>query len=1087
MFRRLQEFGIRTAATLLPWLVLGGLVTLLDFRRAPSAEVVILHLAVVLAAFQLTARRNLPRVILVTFSFVWLPWLLTQQRDAAWDRVWIGLCLLLAGLYHVGNQRRRHRRLFIRKQLQQNVRGRTQQLRQAVDALREEIAARHATQQRLDRAQTHLQSLAQRMRLQVLRKDTHGVITYANDAFCQAVNRLPQQVIGSTDADLYPESLAAKYQIDDEFVLRTGSTIDHIESHPSGDGQTGWVQVFKAPELDANEQIIGIQIVFWDVTDRHRQTAELRRSEARKRALFNASREAVLLVDDEGVVVEANSSAVSLLGQVGLPLSGVRLADVAVLSPAPAGQTDDPPSKAVDSGGQANDSGGQADQAGSTLAIVTAQTAADDQPPRLRWADLPYGIRRQISLKPAGKAAFPAEVSVHPIPLDTSTGLAIFVRDVTLQQQALAALREGKLAAEKASRIKSEFMASVSHEVRTPLGGILGSADLLAEMDLPPRAQQYVQMIQHSGLMLSNVIADILDLASIEAGRLQINPEPIDFHRCIGEAFRSLATRAIGKDLELVLDIQAAVPRYLQADPKRLRQIVINLVGNAIKFTPQGFVMLKASLSDDNWLLIEVHDSGIGIPPEHLSKIFEPFEQGDSGTTRRFGGTGLGLSISQQLVERMGGEIEVNSSVDQGSTFRCRLPMLRCPPADDRRTPLSLPDAVALDIAHPEQRRAIQDLLTSRGIACRDSADVLIRDVRRSPAIGRDSEQMITNKEQAAARVLWLARVDDPSPEADSAGVSNSQPAILLKPILPDDLLRWLEDGKEPVGQIAFLTDQVHGQRALTTVPVDQNVAGQPLPAGAPRLLLADDSPVNQAVIRDFLVAANYAVDVVADGQAAIDAFAREQYQCVLMDLQMPGMDGIEAMQRICQRDQAAGRDSPPFIALTAHATDEHRQRCLAAGMKAFLVKPINRRELVATVGQWVQPEKSPDPFVPDETPPAPSDWQDRLLRAAGNDPATAASLTEAFLDEVPQLLRQLSAALSSGDAKAARRAAHTLKSCLKYVADEVDWGPAQRCEKLAADDDLTAAAAMLPELTEIADRWVSRFIERETARHPRA
>lgn len=1114
MYRRLQELARRTASTLSPWLTLGGLITLADFQQWWESEVVILHLAVVIAAFQLTARRHLPRLMLVTLLLVWLPWLLswliTGSGEPAWGRLWVTLCLVLAGLYHIGNQQRRQRRLFIRKQLQQSVRGRTLQLRRANEALRAEIVARQATQQRLDRAQTHLQSLAQRMRLQVLRKDTRGVITYANDAFCQAVGRPPEEVIGSTDADLYPEPLAAKYRLDDELVLRTGSTVDHIESHPAADGKTGWVQVFKAPELDSDDRIIGIQIIFWDVTDRHRQTAELRRSEARKRALFNASREAVLLVDDQGVVVEANAAAVSLLGHASLPLAGIRLADLAVLYPPTNGTADGPAAARPTTGERSGDD----------------QPAGESSRPLLRWADLPYGVRRQIGLKPAGKATFPAEVSVHPIPLDTSTGLAIFVRDVTLQQRALAALHEGKLAAEKASRVKSEFMASVSHEIRTPLGGILGSADLLAEMPLLPRAQQYVEMIQHSGRLLANVIADILDLASIEAGRLQITTEPIDFHRCIGEAFRSLATRAIGKDLELVLEIDAAVPRYLEADPKRLRQIVVNLVGNAIKFTAQGFVRLTADVSADDWLEIAVSDSGVGIPAEHRSKIFEPFEQGDSGTTRRYGGTGLGLSISQQLIQRMGGQIEVVSAVGQGSTFRCRLPLRRCPPPATYQPIGDLPREVALLVPQPQQQATIAKLLTQRGIAIQPQAAVRIVDVRHPAARSGQSPH--------PSRTLWLARVDDPSPideradavddthqpdDGDHTAMSDSRPgdgsppsdstptaaahaiALLLKPILPDDLLQWLASGRIESRRDS-LPDVTEAAAAAHPATPATGAAGDPADLAAPaapRLLVADDSPVNQTVIRDFLSAAGFHVDVVGDGHAAVDAANQQRYRCVLMDLQMPGMDGVEAMQRIQQQDQTAGRHSPPFIALTAHATDDHRQRCLDAGMKAFLVKPINRQELVATIQYWLDArhgldaQRGPDarhgPDQPDHhsaaAPPAapqqPAEgaegaWHQRLLRAAGNNPATAAALVEAFLEEVPHLLRQLNAALAAGDAKAAGRAAHTLKSCLKYVADEQDWRQAERCEKSAASGDLSAVQTLLPELTEVAGRWVSRL-----------
>src|SRR5690606_19040675 len=266
---------------------------------------------------------------------------------------------------------------------------------------------------RLTRAETHLQSLAQRMQLQVIRKDIDGVITYANDAFCQGLGLSVDEVIGATDADLYPPALADAYRLDDERVIQSGQPVDHIESHPTADGQTGWVQVFKAPEYDDQNRVIGIQIVFWDVTDSYRKTAELRRSEARKRALFDAAREAVLLVDDEGVVVEANPAAEAMLASGRGPLAGQSLDQIAV------------PDSSLDSLGEAlTGETPSAKDAISRVAVV-----ADAAPhPSLEWNDLPYGERREILLRPVARAKFPAEVSIHPIPLENSFGLALFIR-----------------------------------------------------------------------------------------------------------------------------------------------------------------------------------------------------------------------------------------------------------------------------------------------------------------------------------------------------------------------------------------------------------------------------------------------------------------------------------------------------------------------------------------------------------------------------------------------------------------------------------------------------------------------------------
>lgn len=1134
---RVTEWTLRSAATPIPWVVAGVILGAVDFVSPPQLALCTLHLALLLMAFQFLPRRNIPRLIIFLIATTVIPYLLRPPYLLEPVRVWVTLGLLAAAYYHNDSQRRRRRRLVIRQQLQRRVRRRALQIRRINAALRREIARRQETQHRLNRTETHLQSLAQRMQLQVIRKDIEGVITYANDAFCRGVGRSVDDVIGSTDSDLYPPTIANAYMVDDERVLKSGEAVDHIESHPMADGKTGWVQVFKAPEYDEQSRIIGIQMVFWDVTDSYRKTAELRRSEARKRALFDAAREAVLLVDERGLVVEANPAAEAMLAIGNVPLAGNRLEDIA-----------SPQSSLQGLGDEQSPADPMATEADRRLAGEASGRAA------MRWADLPPGQRREIVLRTAADPTLPAEVSVHPIPLEDSIGQAIFIRDVTLRHRALAALRDAKAAAEAASRIKSEFMASVSHEIRTPLGGITGSAELLSQMNLPPRAQQYVQMIRHSGELLSSVIGDILDLASIEAGRLQINPEPTDLHRCIGEAFRFLATRGIGKDVEMVLDIRPGVPRHVVVDANRLRQIVINLAGNALKFTLKGHVLLRLSVdatgvaaADDTagprrFLKLEMIDTGIGIAPDRLGKIFEPFEQGDSGTTRRFGGTGLGLSISDQLVRRMGGTLDVESRVGSGSHFRCRLPLIE-PDKDDSDNADSdnadeggdadqpkraaeragVARRVAVRIGHPVQRAAIVHLLAGNGFVIDPESDTLITDLTPSSesagvshsspdsvAISRVSSKRGKGRprkspSKSPSRTIWLSRVDDPPP-ADSIA---DQP-VLIKPILPDDLLRLLIEGPSalPAADSGSLVSAFDEAPSTT----------------GPRLLLVDDSPVNQTVIRDFLLAAGYRVDLAGCGHEAISAVesmlsSRSQfsgelkdandYACVLMDLQMPEMDGIETMRQILRRYETDQRTPPPFIALTAHATADHRERCLGNGMKAFLIKPIDRKELVKTILQWAaiaspdsppsdsppsdtsqpdtsQPgETSPDESSPDESPAdatvavdqsSDDSWRAKLLSAAGGDATTADALVEAFLEEVPRLCRELRMATESEDAKTARRAAHTLKSCLKYVAPEGDWRLVESVEMAANQPDWRFIASFLPDVQSLADAWITRL-----------
>ncbi len=525
-----------------PWIAASVLIAILDLATPAAVGLCALQIVLQLASFRWLSAKRASIVTAVLIIATLIPgfvgliqtFFLNEQSVQShsmiwWDpgRIWVTMALFTGYLLHADWQQVRKRRLDLRQGVQRKVRRRSAQVRRINEALRREVARRQATQQRLNRTETHLQSLAQRMQLQVLRKDQDGVITYANDAFCRNIGRSINDVIGCTDSDLYPPETAHRYRTDDLQVMASGVPVDHVEPHPMANGKTSWVQVFKAPDYNEANECIGIQMVFWDVTETYRRTAELKRSEARKRAIFDAAREAILLVDHHGRIVEANPSAESLFCSGSGSIAGCLIDSIAQ----PCGH-----SSAVDVQSQ-------------TVAGLTSTNQAipsnNDAARRLfTWNELPTSERREMKVRRHDQTVFPAEVSVHPIPLENSQGVAVFVRDVTLRHQTLQVLQEAKQVAEAASRSKSEFMASVSHEIRTPLGGITGSADLLSRMELPARAQQYVKMIRNSGELLSGVIGDILDFASMEAGKLQIDPVPIDLHECVGEAFRLLATRA---------------------------------------------------------------------------------------------------------------------------------------------------------------------------------------------------------------------------------------------------------------------------------------------------------------------------------------------------------------------------------------------------------------------------------------------------------------------------------------------------------------------------------------------------------------
>ena len=928
-------------------------------------------------------------------------------------RIWTTLALAASGLFHINLQRARRRRISLRRELQQKVRRRTDELRNLNQTLRDEVTKHQETQHLLTRSETNFQSVIDRMQLQVLRKNRDGVITYANDTFCQELGRAPGEVIGKLDSEIYPPEIAQSYRSDDLRVMETGRSVDHVEEHPAADGETGYAQVFKAPEYDHEGSCIGIQIIFWDVTEKHRGAIALRDSEARKRALFDAAGDAVLLSNHDEVIIEANPSASRLFATPVERLVGRQITEV--INPV-------------------------------------------DRQPAFRWSALPQSERHKMTIRRANASQFDGEVSVHSIPMGNTTGMAIVVRDVTVEREAIRALEDAKAAAEAASRTKSEFMAGVSHELRTPLGGINGLADLLQGTPLSAQGMQYVQMIRQSGSQLSDVIEDILDFSAIEAGRVQINPEPMNIVEVVGDAFKSLAARAVDKPLSLAISINPQIPPGVVADPKRIRQIITNLAGNAIKFTPTGQVSLRLdydstrSSAESTAVLISIHDTGVGISEDRIDKVFEAFERGEEGTTRRFGGTGLGLSISNELVRRMNGNITVSSKVNVGSHFECRMLL---PRADVERTG-SLTEGSRF---HRTVVSTGNDLVNQ---SISETLDYHLGDFPDSQAnaptlwvVGsHNSSQYDPDNRQPMDRVIWVGRLGESKPPK-----SIPSDIVLSQPVLPREII-------DAINRFS------RSDESIDTPSRDETVARI---APTRHLLLVDDSMVNQTVIRDHLLIRGFTVDVASSGSEAIQLARQNHYDCILMDLQMPDMDGTEATIHIREMYQQNQITVPPTIALTAHVTDEHRQQCADAGMVGFITKPIDHntliRELLRITRCELVQEKEPDA----KTNPihdGSHDWRDQISSRCGGRNDTVKAICEAFLAEVPMLIDQIRTSVEENDAPKLRTASHTLKSCLGYVAPKSEV-------EFAADIESRSGqpATILPDQVEhlesITNHWI--------------
>jgi signal transduction histidine kinase/CheY-like chemotaxis protein len=548
--------------------------------------------------------------------------------------------------------------------------------------------------------------------------------------------------------------------------------------------------------------------------------------------------------------------------------------------------------------------------------------------------------------------------------LGIAVGVALFTgRSVTRAGRALA---DARTAAESASRAKSEFLANMSHEIRTPMNGVFGMAELLADTELTALQRDYLTTLRSSADGLLGVINDILDVSKLEAGKLQLEEAEFDLAEVVADAMRTLAVRAHQQGLELVYRVAPGVPDYVIGDPLRLRQVLLNLLGNGIKFTERGEVALEVTVvreSPATWgAHFAVRDTGIGIAPDEVERLFAPFEQADMSTTRRYGGTGLGLTITRHLVDRMHGKVWVDSTLGQGSTFhftaRFGIASEGATVQDDVSVPLEGRRVLIVD-DNATNRLVLEEMSTSWGmqpftaesgaeaLACLEEAwaggepfEVVLLDVRMPGMDGfAVAEAMRPNPHMAGATIVMLTSDDRAQDQArcDDLGLS----AYLVKPITKRDLLRSLQRAlrRREAGAAA------PARRAETPAPA--------APERRLRVLVAEDNEVNVRLAVALLAKLGHTSSVVGDGQAAVDAYARGGVDLILMDVQMPVMSGLDAARAIRAAEAgASGAAHVPIVALTARAMKGDREDCLGAGMDDYVTKPVRFADLAAAINR---------------------------------------------------------------------------------------------------------------------------------------
>jgi PAS domain S-box-containing protein len=654
--------------------------------------------------------------------------------------------------------------------------------------------------------------------------------------------------------------------------------------------------------------------------------------------------------------------------------------------------------------------------------------------------------------------------------------------DITERKAVEGELIAKRAEAEAASRAKGDFLANMSHEIRTPMNGIIGMSDLALDAQTEDERQEYMKIVKSSAESLLGILNDILDFSKIEANKLMLERVGFDLRQTVSETLKTLGPRASQKGLELICDIASDVPQHVLGDPTRLRQVLINLTGNAIKFTDRGEIVIslavEARTEGSVMLQVAVRDSGIGIPADKLDSIFEAFSQADASTTRQYGGTGLGLSISSRLVELMGGKMSVDSEPGKGSTFQFTL-------------------ALGVD-GTPTRPLATEQLAGKKVLVVDDNAvnrEIFLRQLTRwgmkafAASSGAQAQAMCGSSECQPDLVL----IDQHMPQMDGLSLAawmRTQTHLRTTPllILSSGPLRDDTERTSDLQLRGYLTKPVTDNDLLGAVRRALGLSESSGTPGRPglsqmhggealRVLVVEDNPINQQLAMRLLTKWGHDVTLAVNGQEAVDHLVGDhRYDIVLMDMQMPVMGGIDSTRLIRAHETEHAKKRVPIMAMTANAMQGDREACLAAGMDDYLSKPINQHELAEKLRIFTPASSlGGQAGLPDSEPgvgsPAPA--FDYGAAAAAMDQEMMEILTPAFLSLYQGELDSLRQAIATGDTEDAMRTAHGLKGTLAAFGAQ----PAERC---AAEMEALSQAgqlAALPALLDVLDSEVSKLV----------